>query len=157
MNTDDYLQAKPSDTPNVIQKPFTPKLTRKQQAFVKEVLDNPKHNATEAAAKVYNVSNRNSARSVATENLSKPAIVMALGEHSQMVESVLVGTVRDRGRDAAPRKREIALDAAKFVHDKIHGKATVKIQAQTEVVSININLTGDNEQPPENLFDATSN
>ena len=152
MDTDDYLQAQPIVKPSETVKSFTPKLTRKQAAFVKEIVDNPKRSATEAASKVYDVANRDVARSMAAENLAKPSIIMALGEHSSLVESVLVGTVKDWGRDAAPRKREIALDAAKFVHDKIHGKATVKIQAQTEVVSININLTGDNEQPPDELL-----
>lgn len=132
---------------------FTGKrLTRKQAAFVKHLIDNPKKSATEAAARVYDVANRNVAKSIATENLSKPAIIMKLGEASQLFESAIVGVVRDWKDAETPRKREIALDAAKFGHDKVFGKATVKIEQQTSVVQIAINLTGDNEEPPVDLL-----
>lgn len=153
----DYLEATTSDkqpetitnTPDV----FKPKkLTRKQAAFVKEMIDNPKQSAAEAASKVYNVSNRNSASSVGLENLQKPAIIMALDEHAHLFESVIVGTVRDWGAAEGTRKREIALDAAKFGHDKIFGKSTVKIQQSTSIVQIAINLTGDGEEPPSDLL-----
>lgn len=48
------------------------KLTLKQAKFTKEYLKTG--NATEAAAKAYDVKNRNTANSIATENLAKPAI-----------------------------------------------------------------------------------
>lgn len=131
----------------------TPKLTRKQALFVKQMIDNPKQSATEAVRQVYNTKTNGSARAVASENLTKPNIIMALEEHANLFESVIVGTVRDWGNAEGTRKREIALDAAKFGHDKIFGKATVKIQQSTSVVQIAINLTGDGEQPPASLLD----
>lgn len=133
---------------------FTPKrLTRKQKAFVDEYIANPKKSATEAAAKVYDVANRNSAAVLAHENLRKPNIIMALGAHAELFEGAIVGVVSDWKDSPAPRKREIALDAAKFGHDKIFGKSTVKIEQQTSVVQIAINLTGDGEQPPDDILD----
>lgn len=52
------------------------KLTLKQAKFTKEYLKTG--NATEAAAKAYDVKNRNTANSIATENLAKPAIKEAV-------------------------------------------------------------------------------
>jgi len=52
------------------------KLTLKQAKFTKEYLKSG--NATEAAAKAYDVKNRNTANSIATENLAKPAIKEAV-------------------------------------------------------------------------------
>jgi len=57
------------------------KLTLKQAKFTKEYLK--KGNATEAAAKVYNVKNRNTANSIATENLAKPAIKEAIASAAE--------------------------------------------------------------------------
>ena len=43
-----------------------PKLTRKQEAFVKELITNPKQSATKAAEKTYNVNSNAVARAVAS-------------------------------------------------------------------------------------------
>jgi len=127
------------------------KLTRKQKAFVDELVNNPKQSATEAASKVYAVKERNTAGVIATENLRKPNIVMALQQHADLAEGVMIGVMQDWGRAERPRQREIALNAAFHVHDKIFGKATQKIEQHTEVVRVNINLTGDGEEPPKDL------
>jgi hypothetical protein len=161
MSNDNYLDAVITEdklVPEIVEDTklkgaFTAKLTRKQKAFVKELVDNPKRSATEAVSRVYDVGNRDTARSMAAENLAKPSIIMALGEHAQMFESAIVGVVNDWGASESTRKREIALDAAKFGHDKIFGKATVTVHQQTEIVSIAINLTGDGEAPPDELLD----
>lgn len=47
-------------------------LTPKQEGFVKDYLDTG--NATEAAARNYNVSNRNVAKAIGSENLAKPDV-----------------------------------------------------------------------------------
>lgn len=160
--SNDYLSATTND-PDIVEVEqerdsegkFTGKrLTRKQAAFVQQIIDNPKRSATEAASKVYDVATRRSAEVIASENLRKPEIIMALGEHSALFESAIVGTVRDWQDSPTPRKREIALDAAKFGHDKIFGKATVKVEQQTQIVQIAINLTGDGEEPPKELLQA---
>ncbi len=54
------------------------KLTLKQTKFVKEFLETG--NATEAASRAYNANNRNTANSIATENLAKPAIKQSIEE-----------------------------------------------------------------------------
>lgn len=115
-------------------------LTRKQEAFVQELISNPKQSATKAVLKTYNVNNARTASVVATENLAKPSIVSRLAEHSDAVENMMVNAVKDWGRSDNTRQREIALDTGKFIHDKVHGKATQRIEQSTSVVRININM-----------------
>lgn len=121
------------------------KLTPKQKAFVKELLDNPKLPAAEAVRRAYNTPEKQmtdgSARVIAYENMRKPAIISKLQDHTELVESALIGTVSDWAQDDAPRKREIALDAAKFIHDKVHGRATQRVEQSTNAVIISIDMT----------------
>lgn len=131
----------------------TKNLTRKQQAFIDYWLGHPKASGTEAALATYGTKNSVVAASIAYENLRKPQILAELRSFGELAEGVIVGTIRDWGRSNAPRKREIALNAAKYAHDKIHGKATVKLDQQSQqIVKIAINLTGDGEQAPEGTF-----
>lgn len=123
-------------------------LTRKQQAFVDVLLSDKKISATQAAMETYNAKDRMVARNIASENMAKPGIQSKLAMHSDMVESALVNTVKDWGGSDKPREREIALDSAKFIHDKVHGKATQRVEQTTTGVSLVINLTG-NDQPQQ--------
>ena len=67
-------QAKPQTSPV---KPMRP-LTRKQQAFVKHLVDNPKASATQAVKATYGKPFKPvtelSARYIASDNLTKPNI-----------------------------------------------------------------------------------
>jgi len=56
-----------------------PKLTLKQRKWIKEYLDCG--NATEAAMRVYNVKNRDSANAIGAQNLEKINIEEILDEH----------------------------------------------------------------------------
>jgi len=124
-------------------------LTPKQKAFVQELIDNPKQSATQAVLKTYGKPDKpisyQTARSVASENLTKPNIITKLAQYNDMVESTLLATVQDWGADDTPRKREIAQNAAMYIHDKVHGKATQKVETRSEQVSININMTASQE------------
>lgn len=129
-------------------------LTPKQKAFVQELLDNPKQSATQAALKTYGKPdkpiNYNTARSLASENLAKPAIQTKLAQYNDMVESTLLQTVQEWGSHERPRQREIAQNAAMYIHDKVHGKATQKVETRSEQVTISIDLTGvDTSSPGE--------
>lgn len=121
-------------------------LTRKQEAFVQELLTNPKQSATQAALKTYGKPDKElsygTAQSIATENLSKPVIMSKLGLASDMVETALMQTVEDWKQEENSRKREIAMDTAKYIHDKVHGKATQRVEQQTTTVSVAIDLSG---------------
>jgi len=121
------------------------KLTGKQKAFIKELIDNPKQSATQAAIKAYGSPDKpvspGTAAIIAHENLKKPQIISKLQNYTDLVESALVNTVSDWASEDAPRKREIALDAAKFIHDKVHGRATQKVEMQSQQVVITIDMT----------------
>lgn len=126
-----------------------PKLTRKQEAFVRELVENPKQSATAAALKTYGKPdkplNYQTANAIAVENLQKPAIQTELAKYTKQIEDTLYRAVVDWGDSDTPRKREIALDSAKFIHDKVHGKATQRVETKSEQVSININMTPSQE------------
>ena len=125
-------------------------LTPKQKAFVQELIDNPKQSATQAVLKTYGKPNKPptylSARNIASENLTKPNIVTKLAQYNDIVESTLLQTVQDWGQHDKPRQREIAQNAAMYIHDKVHGKATQKVETRSEQVTISIDLTRGSEQ-----------
>ena len=116
------------------------KLTKKRQAFVKELLDNPKQSAAAAAAKVYNTTTTASAASMASYLVKNKDVMAALTEYDNLFKSAIVKTVDDWQDHDSPRQREIALDAAKFGYEAIHGKATVKVESKSTVVNISIDL-----------------
>lgn len=121
-------------------------LTPKQKAFVQELINNPKQSATQAVLKTYGKPNKPptylSAGQIATDNLRKPQIITKLAQYNDMVESAILQTIQDWKDHDKPRQREIAMHQAQFVHDKIHGKATQKVETRSEQVTISIDLTG---------------
>jgi len=124
-------------------KPFIQprKLTRKQQAFVDGIINNPKLSATEIAERVYNTFNRRTANAIAGENLAKPSIIMALNSANKVVEETLIDVVTDWGHSDNTRQREIALNNAQYIHDKIHGKAKQSMDVNSASISLTIDLT----------------
>ncbi len=116
-------------------------LTSKQAAFVKHLVNNPKDSATEAAAQTYRTSNRMVAKSIATENLSKPAIQTELAKYNDLVENSLINTINDWQSSDKVGERALAMEQARFVHDKIHGKATQRAELHATGITLNIDLT----------------
>lgn len=119
-----------------------PKLTRKQAVFVRELIDNPKQSNTKAAMVAYNT-NQKIARTIAAENMAKPSIRSHLENAVELVEDTLITTVRDWGRSDNTRRREISQNAAMWIHDKVHGKATQRIESQSTSINLTIDLSGD--------------
>lgn len=129
-------------------------LTGKRKAFVQARIDNPKAtNAEQVLAAGYKAKDNQVASVMANKLLKEPAVKMELAKHADLFESVIADTARDWHHSRKPRQREIALNAAMFGHDKIFGKATVKVEQQVSVVRIAINLTGDNEAPPAEFIE----
>jgi len=139
--------------PPTTRKPKTHKLTGKQKAFVHELINNPTSTATDAFKKVYKpkTTNRQVIHNYASGVRNNKAVVSELAKYSGMYEEVINNTISEWGYEDNTRKREIATTLAMYAHDKVHGKATQRIMTDSKVVSININLTGDNELPPEDL------
>ena len=128
------------------EKASKPKLTNKQKAFVQELLTNPKATKTSAYLKAYDVkpgTKLNSIHKQAVDTYSNPKVISVLSGYNDIVEESLINVVKDWGREENTRKREIALNNAQYIHDKVHGKATQQIETKQSVVSISIDLTQD--------------
>jgi phage terminase small subunit len=113
-----------------------PKLTPKQRAFVNEMIKNPKQTPTAAIKKTYNTTNGNSAKSLAYINMHNPAIISHLNAYNDLAEETITHTII-RYKDSDDIKEvTLANDNSKWIHDKIHGKATIR----TENTNLNISI-----------------
>ena len=121
------------------------KLTKKQKLFIQHIIDNPKAPIADSAEYAYNLKNRATARALASENLAKPYIRSILDSKLEKIEQTMLDVVEDWGHHEKPRQREIALQNAQYIHDKIAGKATQRIETKSEAVVINIDLSTDSE------------
>lgn len=132
-----------SQTPEV--KPR--KLTRKRQAFIKHLVDNPKDSATEAVAQTYNVSTRHSAEQIAHELMSKPEIQAELSKYLGQAEMVMIEVMNyskelgKSGTGAGAAYAGVAIGASKDVQDRLKGKATQVTEVTSKVVTLNVDLT----------------
>lgn len=128
-------------------KPLRP-LTRKQQAFVQHLINNPKESATKAVEATYNVGSNEVARNIASDNLTKPNIMLELSKHSATAELVILEVLeqsRKRMLEDKPRAVDWANSArqtADSLLDRVHGKATTRIESTSTSVTLNIDLTG---------------
>lgn len=111
-----------------------PKLTRKQEVFVNALLGDTKVSGAEAARRAYNVTTDNAARAIASENLTKPNVMQHLQANSERAEQVIVSLL-------AADKDEVKLAASRDILDRVHGKATQKIEQTTTGVTLTIDLT----------------
>ena len=149
---------KPTDTAstdnsgeNVVNKVTQKKprpLTRKQKAFIAELVANPKQSATQAAKKTYGVTTENSARVQATRTLANANVQLELAKHSKQAEQVLAEVLgRSRQmmqRDDVARAVDWSVNArqtADSILDRIHGKATQRIEQTSQAVNINVDLS----------------
>lgn len=139
------MKTKSPKTNGIKIKPLRPTglrpLTNKQRIFVKHIIDNPKSSATEAAVVAYDNPTKETAASIAYENLRKPQIVTELAKYNGLMESTLVNTVNDYKESDKLGERTLAVDVAKYIHDKVHGKATQRTEVRTEGVTLTIDLT----------------
>lgn len=127
-------------------KPLTPK----QEAFIQEIITNPKQSATQAAFKTYDVKTKQAAAVIAHNNLQRPAIISKLAEHAANAEDTMLEIMdyaKRYGKELNGQKEQgssyaaIALNAAKDIQDRVHGKATQRIEQTTTSVNLNIDLT----------------
>lgn len=141
-------------TPVTDEKPWRP-LTRKQAAFVKHIIDNPKDSATKAVQATYNATTPETAAVIATENLRKPNIMLELMKHSGKAEMVLIEAMASEKKiykfNPETKANEfmgtepdhaIRVRAADSILDRVHGKATQKVESTSTVVTLSIDLTG---------------
>lgn len=127
-------------------------LTRKQAAFIKHLIEKPKDSATKAALATYGTEDKpityGAAQQVAHDNLSKPNVRLELAKHSQTAEIKLLEVLEESSkrmtnssdRDGSAWANVLA-HTANSVLDRVHGKATIKLEQQSTSVNINIDLT----------------
>jgi phage terminase small subunit len=113
------------------------KLTRKQKAFADTLLNNPKISGTQAALQTYGKPDKpatyGTAQQLAYDNLMKPNIQIYMEEHVDKAKNKIVTLVNSD-------REEIALNASKDILDRVHGKATQRIEQHSTSVNLNLSL-----------------
>lgn len=120
-------------------------LTRKQSAFVKHLIEHPKDSSTEAVMQTYDVKSRQTAESIAYENLRKPEIVTELAKYNSNIEQIIVDKTFKLSSSEKLEEVKEGLLNARWMHDKINGKAKQLTEVTSTKLSINIDLTGNQE------------
>jgi len=117
-------------------------MTGKQRAMVTERLkDRTASNAEIIKRAGYNVTSVQSASQQYLENMKKPEIISKLNDVVEEMEEVLTTTVRRYKDSEKLPEVTLANENAKWIHDKVRGKATQKIEQTTTGVQLTIDLT----------------
>jgi hypothetical protein len=119
-------------------------LTRKEQAFADGVAAlGPDETPTDVAARVYDVSSRQAASEIASENLSKPKVLAYLDQNRDQAQLTVVEIMEtSRSRASDPKHAKVALDAANSLLDRTDGKPTQRVQTESKVLEVFIDLSG---------------
>lgn len=129
-------------------KPRHKKLTAKEQKLVELVTDDNGLTNSQAYKLAYNADKmkESTINTEVSRTLNKPHVRTELAKHTKLVENTLINVVNDWGNEDDVNKRRLAFDSSRFIHDKIYGKATQRTEVRTEVVSLNLNLTGESTE-----------
>lgn len=115
-------------------------LTRKQKAFCDTLLENKKISPTKAIMQTYGrngtTPSKNTAAVMANENLTKPNIVSYLEDHKELCENTIINTIIKNKNSDDFKLLNLANENAKWVHDKIFGKAITKNISMNAAISI---------------------
>jgi len=122
-------------------------MTGKQKAMIVERLkDKTASNAEIIKRAGYQISGTgnkatNTASQIYLENLRKPEIASKLNDVVEEMETVLTTTVREYAKSDKQWERTLANDNAKWIHDKVKGKAVQQVQTTSTAVNIQIDLS----------------
>jgi phage terminase small subunit len=121
------------------------KLTKKQKAFADKLIANPKMSATVAALETYGKPDKpttyGTAGTIATQNLKEPKVLKYLNKHLDKAEITVLDVMQNSSQlKDEPAHAAIALKAADSVIDRLMGKATQRIEQQTNVVTLSLSL-----------------
>lgn len=135
------------DKPTEIKWTPNSKLTRKQNAFIRELVTNPKLSATQAVEKTYNTTSKTVATSIAHENLTKPDILLELSKYQSTAELTLIEVMNTSkeysklGNTAGASYASVAMSSANAILDRLLGKPTTRIEQSSTSVTLNIDLS----------------
>lgn len=137
------------DTAKDKQKPVKRRrLTGKQKAFVKLIIDNPTTPLYVLAEQAGYTGSNETLRAIASENLTKPNIMHELQLYAETAETVMIEVMnysKDLGRSgtaAGAAYASNARQAASDVLDRVHGKPTQRTEITKRSVTLNVDLTG---------------
>ena len=123
-------------------------LTYKQKEFVQQLVENPKQPAYKAAEAAGYTGNNATLRAIASENLTKPNILQELEKHSNTAEIALIKLLNTsleystKGNTAGASYTATGASIANSILDRLHGKATQRLETTSQAVTLNIDLTG---------------
>lgn len=122
--------------------PNTKKLTPKQQAMIVERLKDPTAPNSEIIKRSgYNAQSISAQSQQYIQNLKIPEIASRLEPVVDEIEEALITTVRRyKDSDKLPEVIE-AMNNARWIHDKVKGKAVSTVISSTTGVTLNIDLT----------------
>jgi hypothetical protein len=128
-------------------KPLNP-LTHKQKKFVELIVDD-NLSKTEAYIQAYDHEGiRKTAHEEASRTARIPQVKLELDKYSAKAESTVLEVMElskeyaHKGNTAGASYANTALQAANSILDRVHGKATQRVETQTRAVVLNIDLTG---------------
>lgn len=121
-------------------------LTKKQKAYADYRLQNPTHSDTKAVLATYDTDNPKTASVIAHTNNQLTPIKTYLMKHSQRIEDTLTNNFYRLATSEILDETKEGNRVGMWMHDKIHGKATQKIEQQSTSVNINIDLTQETEE-----------
>ena len=124
------------------------KLTRKQKAFADQLIANPTMSGKAAALKAYGNIAPGTAEQVAHYNMKSPLVQAYMQKHSELAQEAMLELLANSRQFAKGGDRDgaayagVAFNIAKDIMDRVHGKATQKIEQQSTSVTISIDLSG---------------
>lgn len=107
----------------------TRRLTKKQKDFVKEYIETG--NGTQAALKAYNTDKPNTAKAIASENLTKPNVRAYLESKAERASEIVFDIAENGENDG------VRLNASKDILDRAGYKPVEKLQS----IVLNVDLT----------------
>lgn len=123
--------------------PNTKQLTPKQEKMIAERLKDktaPNYEIIKRAG--YNAKTIHAQSQQYLENMNKPEIASRLAPVVDEIEEAIITTVRRYKDSDKLTEVQEAMINARWIHDKVKGKAVQQIQATSNKLTINIDLTG---------------
>lgn len=122
--------------PKVIQEQTGRKLTRRMKALADLAIDRPELSNTEIYKRTYGVKSREVAKTLASRAFANANVLAYMEAADRGAQEKIVSLSR-QGKD-----NRLAFDASRDILDRLHGKATQRIDKQSTGVTVNIDLSG---------------
>lgn len=147
VDNDEQLWQPQGVTPEPVKHKPRKRLTRKQQLFVKTAIENPKASGADIARAISDKPISDShATTLAHRMLTNGDVQLELSKYSNHAENVLIEVMNysaelgKQGTAAGASYASVASSNAKDVLDRVHGKATQKIESKNTTVTLTLDL-----------------